>query len=92
MHKQPLKPVGAVRPPYVTPTPLEQVEAQIKRLRAERDALEDFLRRLAREGGSIVATKELSAGEIAAARAEGRLVVLPDGTGYAYLPEEKVAE
>lgn len=60
-------------------------ELVLKKPRRLRSAAK-FLRRVA-AGGSIVSTAALSPEQIEEAREAGRLLVLSDGLGFAYLPD-----
>lgn len=55
----------------------------------EMDLLQVFLDLLAEHGGSIVSTASLKPIEITMAKAAGRLLVLPNGLGYVYLPPKE---
>lgn len=45
-----------------------------------------FLRRTAMEGGSIVSSAAMTPTQIAIARAADRMLVMPDGYGFVYIP------
>lgn len=45
-----------------------------------------FLRRTAMTGGSIVSSAAMTATQIAIARAADRMLVMPDGYGFVYVP------
>lgn len=55
-------------------------------LARERDEAWAFLRRAAMGGGSIVSSAAMTAQQIAIARAADRMLVMPDGYGFVYVP------
>lgn len=66
---------------YAEANPLTTVSETIKPQLAEK-----FLKRLAKTGGAIVSSNDLSAEDIAEARAGERMFVDDDGFGYIYQP------
>jgi hypothetical protein len=52
----------------------------------------EFLKLLARKGGTIVSSNDCTVEEIAAARAEKRFYVDADSFGYVYVPTEAAEE
>lgn len=61
-------------------------EERNRELVRERDEARAFLRRTAMTGGSIVSSAAMTATQIAIARAADRMLVMPDGYGFVYVP------
>ncbi len=61
-------------------------EERNRELVRERDEARAFLRRTAMTGGSIVSSAAMTATQIAIARAADRVLVMPDGYGFVYVP------
>jgi len=61
-------------------------EERNRELVRQRDEAWAFLRRTAIAGGSIVSSAAMTSQQLAIARAAGRMLVMPDGYGFVYVP------
>lgn len=80
-------------PQWVTESALKQrlTAAGVETTMSEENQIESFLRRVSM-GGRIVSTACMDQLEIAVARDQGRILVLPDGCGFVWVPPDGVTK